>query len=115
MRCRKATEAIKSADLLLRDGNLPLVLMDLQLNEAKELNQIPGTTWFRLRNLAEQTAAALIALTPRQIITSAHLRLHLQGTHTLAETKDTWRQDLQNNQAARASRQRQSNPIRQSA
>jgi hypothetical protein len=30
--CRKATEAIRAADLLLRDGNLPVVLLDLRLN-----------------------------------------------------------------------------------
>ena len=116
VRCRKASEAIKSADLLLRDGNLPLVLMDLQLNETRELNQIPGTTWFRLRNLAEQTAAALIALTPSQLITSAHLRLHLKTRLTLTETQDTWRQELQERQTTHASRQRQTaTPIRQSA
>ena len=113
VRCHKASEAIRSADLLLRDGNLPLVLMDLQLNTIKELQKIPGTTWFRLRNLAEQSAAALIALTPIQIIASAHQRLHLRSPQTLTQTKDLWRQDLQENQAAQASRQRQ--PLRQSA
>ena len=87
--------------------------MDLQLNEPKELQKIPATTWFRLRNLAEQTAAALIALTPAKIITSAHLRLHLQKTYTLTETQDTWQQDLQKNQTAQTSRQRQT--LRQSA
>jgi hypothetical protein len=113
VRCRKASEAIKSADLLLRDGNLPLVLMDLQLNEAKELQKIPGTTWFRLRNLAEQTAAALIALTPSQLITSAHQRLHLKEHPTRIKTHNRWRQDLQETQELQATRHRR--PLRQSA
>ena len=106
VRCTKASEAIKSADLLLRDGNLPLVLMDLQLNESKELNRIPGTTWFRLRNLAEQTAAALVTLTPAPIITSAHQRLHLKQHLTLTQTKDQWRTSLQNTQVIQPARQR---------
>jgi len=29
VRCRSAEETIKAADLLLRDGNVPLVLLDL--------------------------------------------------------------------------------------
>jgi hypothetical protein len=113
VRCRKASEAIRCADLLLRDGNLPLILMDLQLNPVRELQKIPATTWFRLRNLAEQTAAALIALTPMQTIASAHQRLHLKHQQTLTQTQNMWRQDLQENQTAQASRQRQ--PLRQSA
>ena len=113
VRCRKATEAIRCADLLLRDGNLPLILMDLQLNPARELQQIPGTTWFRLRNLAEQTAAALILLTPTQIVTSAHQRFHLISPQSLTYSQDSWRHDLQMGQELKASRQRQ--PLRQSA
>ena len=34
VRCEKATEAIKAADFLLRDGNFPLVILDLVLNPA---------------------------------------------------------------------------------
>ena len=115
VRCHKASEAVRSADLLLRDGNLPLILMDLQLNGAKELNRIPGTTWFRLRNLAEQTAANLIALTPAQLITSAHQRLHLRNKLTLTQTRDSWRLDLQEHLQLQASRQRQTSRLRQSA
>ena len=42
VRCRKATEAIQAADLLLRDGNFPLVLLDLVLNPMEELRRIPA-------------------------------------------------------------------------
>src|SRR6266496_3448709 len=44
VRCTKALEAIKAADLLLRDGNFPLVIVDLVLNAPEELRKIPQTT-----------------------------------------------------------------------
>src|SRR6266496_4722531 len=44
VRCSKALEALKAADLLLRDGNFPLVIIDLVLNPPEELRKIPQTT-----------------------------------------------------------------------
>src|SRR5437879_2664571 len=32
LRCRDAAQALKAADLLLRDGNLPLIILDLRSN-----------------------------------------------------------------------------------
>jgi hypothetical protein len=54
MRCTKALEAVKAADLLLRDGNFPLVIVDLILNSPEELRKIPQTTWYRLQRLANR-------------------------------------------------------------
>src|SRR4029450_13712 len=51
VRCTKALEAVKAADLLLRDGNFPLVILDLILNSPEELRKIPQTTWYRLQRL----------------------------------------------------------------
>ena len=51
VRCSKATEAVKAADLLLRDGNFPLVIVDLVLNAPEELRKIPQTNWYRLQRL----------------------------------------------------------------
>src|SRR4029079_10728458 len=44
VRCRSTAESLKEADLLLRDGNLPLVLLDLVSNSAAQLRKIPATT-----------------------------------------------------------------------
>ncbi len=41
VRCHKASEAMQAADLLLRDGNFPLVILDLILNPLAELGRIP--------------------------------------------------------------------------
>lgn len=79
VRCHHATEAVKASDLLLRDGNFPLVLLDLVLNTSEELRRIPQTSWYRLQRLVEGTASALLVLTRRSIISSAQLKLVLNN------------------------------------
>ncbi|MFT4640444.1 MAG: hypothetical protein ACI8T1_003772 [Verrucomicrobiales bacterium] len=88
VRCENAAEAVKSADLLLRDGNLPLVLMDLEWNPRWELGRIPSSSWFRLRNLIETTSATLLVVTPVKLISCAHLRLSLTNTFTVDDLRE---------------------------
>ena len=64
IRCSKASEAIRAADLLLRDGNLPIVLIDLRLLPQRELFALPSSVWHRLRMLAERGGAAVAVLSP---------------------------------------------------
>ena len=85
VRCRKATEAIQAADLLLRDGNFPLVLLDLVLNSAKELCRIPQSNWYRLQRLVEPASTAFLVFTPRNMISSALWKLSLENHWTLAQ------------------------------
>jgi hypothetical protein len=79
IRCRGAAEAMRSADLLLRDGNLPLIFLDLRGNGGTELRKIPDPTWYRLQRAIEPTSSTMIALTPRVLIASAHARLIVEG------------------------------------
>ena len=85
VRCSKAMEAIKAADLLLRDGNFRLVLLDLGLNAADELRRIPQTNWYRLQRLIEPAPTALLVLTRQTMISSAQLKLVLENRWTLAD------------------------------
>src|SRR6187551_3516472 len=71
VRCTKALEAVKAADLLLRDGNFPLVVLDLVLNPFEELSKIPQTSWYRLQRLVETAPSAFLVLTRRSIISGA--------------------------------------------
>jgi hypothetical protein len=82
VRCHKAIEAVKAADLLLRDGNFPLVILDLVLNAAHEL-KIPQTSWYRLQRLVEPTATACLVLTRRSMVSSAQLKIVLENAWTL--------------------------------
>src|SRR5436309_13298815 len=79
VRCSKASEAIKASDLLLRDGNFPLVIVDLVLNAPEELRKIPQTNWYRLQRLVEVVPTACLVLTRYEMVSSAQLKLVLEN------------------------------------
>jgi len=81
-RCRDAAQALKATDLLLRDGNLPLVILDLHHNPAAQLRKIPGTTWYRLQRIIGPTPTALLVITPHPLVSSADARLSLASQFT---------------------------------
>jgi hypothetical protein len=83
VRCHSTVEAMKSADLLLRDGNFPLVIADLVLNPAKEVRKIPQTSWYRLQRLVETIATAFVVLTRSNTVSSAQLKIVLENSWTL--------------------------------
>jgi hypothetical protein len=83
VRCTKASEAIKAADLLLRDANFPLVIVDLVLNAPEELRKIPQTNWYRLQRLVELAPTACLVFTPCQMVGSAQLKLVLESSWNL--------------------------------
>lgn len=83
VRCRNADEALKAADLLARDGNLPLVILDLTSNSLTQLRRIPGTTWYRLQRLIEQTTSAWLVMTPRPMVSPAEVKLILPSQFSL--------------------------------
>ncbi|MFL6538605.1 MAG: hypothetical protein ACJ8JD_10560 [Chthoniobacterales bacterium] len=85
VRCHQASEAVKAGDLLLRDGNFPLVVLDLVLNTPDELRRIPQTNWYRLQRLVEGTSVAFVVLTRRSMISSAQLKLILNNQWRLAD------------------------------
>ena len=79
VRCSKASEAIKAVDLLLRDGNFPLVIIDLVLNSPEDLRKIPQTNWYRLQRLVEVVPTACLVLTRYEMVGSAQLKLVLEN------------------------------------
>jgi len=83
VRCSDAAQALKAADLVLRDGNMGLVILDLHHNPASQLRTIPGTTWYRLQRIIEPTPTALLAITPHAMVSSAEVRLSLAHQFTL--------------------------------
>ena len=90
VRCRKASEGMKAADLLLRDGNFPLVIVDLMLNAPDELRKIPQTNWYRLQRLVEVLPTACLVLTRHEMVSSAQLKLVLENSWDIQtfETQD---------------------------
>jgi hypothetical protein len=96
VRCPSTDEALKASDLLLRDGNLPLVLLDLVSNPAAQLRKIPATTWYRFQRLLEQTSAVCVVLTPRAMVAPAQVRIALRPRFSLnaleREPQELWRE-----------------------
>jgi hypothetical protein len=82
-RCRNAGEAIKAADLAVRDGNLPLVILLLTLNPPSELRKIPATGWHRLQMLAEKSAVTVLVFSPQAQVGCARLRVSVGGSFPL--------------------------------
>jgi len=85
IRCTAATHAVKAADFLLRDGNFPLVVLDLVLNPAEELRKIPQSNWYRLQRLVEAAPTAFLVLTRQSMISSAQLKLSLANAWHLGD------------------------------
>ncbi|MCI0746711.1 MAG: hypothetical protein L0Y58_15020 [Verrucomicrobia subdivision 3 bacterium] len=89
VRCRDAAQALKAADLVLRDGNLPLVLLDLHHNAASQLRKIPGTTWYRLQRIIEPTPTALLVVTPHALVSGGEARLAVVNEFTFESWQHT--------------------------
>src|SRR5438132_2892164 len=88
VRCRKTFDAIKAADFLLRDGNFPLVIVDLVLNSAEELRKIPQTSWYRLQRLAEAASTACLVINRQSLVSSAQLKIVLENSWTLPDLEN---------------------------
>jgi hypothetical protein len=85
VRCRNTAEFFKAADLILRDGNLPIVLLDLRGSARAELKKIPNTTWYRLQRIVGQSAVACLIATPWFMVSSAQTRVEIQGAFRVGD------------------------------
>jgi hypothetical protein len=93
VRCREVKQAIRAADLLLRDGNLETVLLDLQPHSARDVFSVPSSSWHRLRMLAEKSGVALCVSTPCATVPCAASRLLLRHRFQIGD-QETLRTQL---------------------
>ena len=85
VRCHSTAEALQAVDLLARDANFGLVVLDLRRAADAELRRTPATQWYRLQRIVEPTDLALVVETPRPLVASAQLRLLLPTSHGMAD------------------------------
>ena len=78
VRCREPNQAIRASDLLLRDGNIPLVILDVQMHSPRAVQGLPSSVWHRLRMLAEKSGVTLCAFTPARSVACARTRVRLE-------------------------------------
>ena len=88
VRARHAPEAMAAADLLARDANLGLVVLDLRHTAPAELRRIPAVHWYRLQRAVEPATLACLILTPQACVPGTSLRLELPSSHPLAACND---------------------------
>jgi hypothetical protein len=82
VRCTNTTTALQAADLLARDANLGLVVLDLRRAPAADLRRIAGPQWYRLQRAVKPTDLALVVETPRASVPSAQVRFALTASHS---------------------------------
>ena len=93
VRSPTAAKAVQAADLILRDGNLSLVVLDLRSVPAEETRKIPATSWYRLQRIVEPNSTAFVILTGQPLVSGARPRLRLTA-HFGLNAFDCNQQDL---------------------
>ncbi len=88
VRCPSAGMALKAADILLRDRNFPLVVLDLKLNPAAELRGIRASVWPRLDRLREHQGTTLLVITPQPLVSGVAVRIRLSRQLDLSMTRE---------------------------
>ena len=83
VRCATTTDALHAADLLTRDTNLGLVVLDLRRAPEADFRRTPSTNWYRLQRAVEPTDLALVVETPRACVPSAQVRFTLNSLHAV--------------------------------
>lgn len=84
VRCGKVDEALQATDLLLRDRNFSLVALDFKMNSAAQLRKISSSVWHRFGRLIEHHDAAVLVITPFQLVNGAACRVRLESALDLA-------------------------------
>lgn len=85
LRCRRITEVLKATDLIVRDGNIPFVIVDLCGLPAASLKTIPASAWWRLKQCCESSSCRMVVLAPSPLVPCATLRLMLSARLTLRD------------------------------
>lgn len=93
LRGRGAKDSLKAADMILRDGNLQTLLIDLRMVPERQLFGLPSSLWHRLRMLAEKTQASVGVFTPFKTVGCAAMRWSVNSLFDL-ESLHTLRSDL---------------------
>ena len=79
VRCGTATEMLKATDLLVRDANIPFVLLDTCGIGRRELSGIPASAWWRLKLAAGAGNCRLVVMSPVAQVPCAAVRVALNG------------------------------------
>ncbi len=86
VRCRAPEQAFAAADILVRDGNYAVVVVDLRGCAERVLRRTPAATWYRLQRAAEASSVAVLVQTQSLLVPAVPWRLVLDTPLSLART-----------------------------
>jgi hypothetical protein len=85
VRCRTPGEAFAAADILVRDGNYAVVVLDLRGCAERALRRTPASIWYRLQRAAECGSVAVLVQTQSPLVPAVPARLVLGRGMSLAD------------------------------
>ncbi|MBK8475930.1 MAG: hypothetical protein IPL39_06345 [Opitutaceae bacterium] len=86
VRCGTVVQALSAADMLVRDGNYAVVVVDLCGCAQRELRRTPATVWHRLHRAA-QSGGAVLVKTPYPLVPAVTWRLVLPAVYCLDDQR----------------------------
>ena len=89
VRCPRQSDAIKACDILARDGNFPLLFVDLRQRSSIDFNGINANQWYRIQRVCERSRIAFVALTSTSTVPCANARIQLSEFLSLDYLDDT--------------------------
>ncbi len=89
VRAHGSSEAFAAADILVRDGNYAVVVLDLRGLSERTLLKTPATVWHRLRHAVEAGSSAVLVQTTTPLVPTVPWRLILQRSVPLAARRQT--------------------------
>jgi hypothetical protein len=92
VRCRGVAATLQVADLVARDRNFGLVVIDMKHADERDLRRAPSASWYRLQRAVKDTPLVLLVVTPRRTVPSAQIRIALDQVYSLSafECERAW-------------------------
>jgi recA bacterial DNA recombination protein len=85
VRCSGPEQAFAAADILVRDGNYAVIVLDLRGCAERSLRRTPASTWYRLQRAAEGGSVAVLVQTQAALVPAVPWRLVLGGAFTMGQ------------------------------
>lgn len=79
VRCQGVEEALKATDLLLRDRNIPLVILDLKPLSSAQLRKVSASVWHRYARIVEHQGTTLLVVTPSVLVGGVAVRVETRA------------------------------------
>jgi hypothetical protein len=84
VRCHGAEQALAAADILVRDGNYAVLILDLRGCADRALRRTAASVWYRLQRAAEGGSVAVLVQTTAPLVPAVPWRLVLDTPLSLA-------------------------------